>query len=488
MKIALKKILFVLVILFVCSSCSENNAQTNIINVFSKLSFSSPIDIQHAGDNSNRLFIVSQEGIIQVFENNIDVSSSKVFLDIRDQVLNGGEQGLLGLAFHPDYESNGFFYVNYTTNSPRRTVISRFSVSTSDPELADPTTELILLEVEQPYSNHNGGQIAFGPDGFLYISFGDGGSGGDPENRAQNLSTLLGKMLRIDINKNENGKNYSIPTDNPFIGNSENWAEEIYAYGLRNAWRFSFDNAGRLWAADVGQNSWEEISIIENGGNYGWRIMEGFHCFNPSNSCDQDGLISPIWEYGHTSSGGYSITGGYIYEGIHAPDLVNKYVYADFVTGNIWAYDPTNQSNELIINVDSQISTFGVDEYNDLYFADHSSGLIYKFIDDNINSVGVNNPSVFQLNQNYPNPFNPSTVISYSIGDSNDGENFVNLNVFNTLGEKVATLVNDYQTSGYYQIEFNSKNLGSDAITSGVYFYSLKTNNHIETKKMVMLN
>jgi glucose/arabinose dehydrogenase len=488
MKIILGTIIFAFGILFLCSSCSENKAQTNIINVFSKLSFSSPIDIQHAGDNSNRLFIVSQEGVIQVFENNVNVSSSIVFLDIRDQVLYGGEQGLLGLTFHPDYQTNGYFYVNYTSNSPRRTVISRFTVSSSDPDLVDPTSELILLEVEQPYSNHNGGQIAFGPDGYLYISFGDGGSGGDPENRAQNLSTLLGKMVRIDIDKKESGKNYSIPSDNLFTGNSDNWAEEIYAYGLRNAWRFSFDKVGRLWAADVGQNSWEEINLIENGGNYGWRIMEGLHCFNPNDGCDQDGLILPIWEYGHSSSGGYSITGGYIYEGIHYPDLVNKYVYADFVTGNIWAYDPTNQSNELIINVDSQISTFGVDEYNDLYFADYSSGLIYKFVDDNINSVGVNNPSVFQLNQNYPNPFNPSTVISYSIGDSNDGDNFVNLNVFNTLGERIATLVNDYQSSGYYQIEFNSKNLGSDAITSGVYFYRLKTNNHIETKKMIMLH
>ena len=207
-----------------------------------------------------------------MFENNSSVSQSKIFLDIRSKVLFGGEQGLLGLAFHPNYKQNGYFYINYTTSNPRRTVISRFNVSNDNPDLADPNSELILLEIAQPYSNHNGGQTSFGPDGYLYISLGDGGSGGDPQNYAQNPNSLLGKLLRIDVDKNENGNNYAIPVDNPFI-NSPGFRKEIYAYGLRNVWKFSFDSQTKqLWGADVGQNLVEEINLIEKGGNYGMNI------------------------------------------------------------------------------------------------------------------------------------------------------------------------------------------------------------------------
>jgi len=464
------------------------NAQTNIVEAFPNLSFSNPIEIQHANDDSNRLFVVSQSGIINVFENNNTILSSTIFLDIRDKVSFGGELGLLGLAFHPDYKSNGYFYLDYSANNPRRTIISRFTVSSSNPNEADISSELILLEVEQPYSNHNGGKIAFGPDGFLYISLGDGGSGGDPENRAQNLSTLLGKIIRIDIDNQDVEKNYSIPDDNPFKGNNENFAEEIYAYGLRNVWKFSFDSSDRLWAADVGQNAWEEINLIENGGNYGWRIMEGFHCYNPQTGCNQEGLILPILEYNHSSAGGYSITGGYVFEGTSVPELTNKYVYADFVTGNIWAYDPINGSNLLIDNFNAQISTFGIDENNNLYFADYNSGSIFKFVDDNINSIESTKPNVIQLYQNYPNPFNPTTTISYTISNSNEGNKFVTLDVFNTLGEKILVLVDKYQMSGNYQIEFNTKKISQSLITSGVYFYRLRTNDYMEIKKMVILN
>lgn len=463
-------------------------AQTDIVRSFPQLSFSNPVDIQHAGDNSNRLFIVSQEGVIHVFENDDNVSSSTTFLDITSKVLFSGEQGLLGLAFHPNYENNGQFYVNYTTSNPRRTIISRFLVSSTDANLAETTSEQIILEVNQPYSNHNGGQIAFGPDGFLYISFGDGGSGGDPENRSQNRTTLLGKMVRIDIDNQENGKKYSIPDDNPYKNNVDNFAEEIFAYGLRNVWRFSFDSSGNIWGADVGQNKWEEIHIIENGGNYGWRIMEGNHCYNPSNNCDQSNLILPIWEYDHSSSGGYSITGGFVYEGNLVPGLLNKYVYADFVTGNIWAYDLEQSNNSFITKFSAQISTFGIDQNKNLYFADYGSGKIYKFIDENVNSVGSLTPNFHKLEQNYPNPFNPSTIISYSIGNNNGSASFVNLDVFNSLGEKVATLVNDFKGIGNYNIEFNKNSTNQNIISSGVYFYRMRVNDFLATNKMVILN
>ncbi len=481
-------ILLVLIISFTSPFLGIIKAQTNIVRAFPNLSFSSPVDIQFPKDNTNRLFVVSQEGVIHVLENNSDINTSSTFLDIRDSLLFGGEQGLVGLAFHPNFVSNGYFFLNYTRTNPRRTIISRFSVS-ADHNLADPNSEVILLEVDQPYSNHNGGQISFGPDGYLYTSLGDGGSGGDPENRAQNLSSLLGKILRIDVDNQDADKKYSIPNDNPFKGNNLNFAEEIYAYGLRNVWRFSFDDIGRLWAADVGQGSWEEISIIENGGNYGWKIMEGFHCYIPSTNCSQEGLELPVWEYGHNSNGGYSITGGYIYSGASAPELLNKYVYGDFVSGNIWALDPNDSTNTFIRNFNARISTFGVDQNSDLYLADYNSGSIFKFIDDNVNSVSSSTPNLFKLDQNYPNPFNPSTIISYSIPGNigNDGLHYIKLKIFDILGKEITTLVNQEQKSGNYQVEFNAEKL-NQKLSSGVYFYKLSINNLTETKKMLLLN
>jgi len=229
-----------------------------------------PVELTSPSDNSNRVFVVEQKGKIKSFPNQTDVKSTTVFLDIVKKVDSGGEKGLLGLAFHPDYKNNGFFYVNYTRSSPLETIISRFKVSRSNAGSADPTSEEILLRYSQPYSNHNGGKIAFGKDGYLYISAGDGGSGGDPHNNGQDLTSLLGKILRIDVNKSSDGKKYSIPADNPFSGKGKGYRAEIFAYGLRNAWRFNFDDeTGWLWAGDVGQNEIEEIDIVEKGGNYG---------------------------------------------------------------------------------------------------------------------------------------------------------------------------------------------------------------------------
>lgn len=370
-------------ILLIACSTDRNDNGGIVVEAFPKLKFQQPVDIQSPRDGSNKLFVLTQRGIISVFENNPAATSQLVFLDIKEKVLSGGEQGLLGLAFHPDYKNNGYFYLDYTADNPRRTVISRFNVSHDDPNKADPKSELILLEVEQPYSNHNGGQISFGPDGYLYISLGDGGSGGDPLNAGQDLTMLLGSLLRIDVDNTSGSRNYSIPNDNPFKGNNEGFKEEIYAYGLRNVWRFSFDNQNRLWAADVGQNEWEEINIIEKGKNYGWRIMEGNHCYNPAVNCDTTGLVLPIWEYGHNDAGGYSITGGFVYNGRSAPGLKGKYIYADYVVGKIWSLEYSNGivNNKLLIKTNYLISTFGVDENDELYFADHNSGRLYKFVD-----------------------------------------------------------------------------------------------------------
>jgi len=379
----MKKILLPLLAILI--SCTAKNKKTSDIyeEAFPNLTFEFPVDIQSPKDGTNRIFVLSQPGVIYVFDNNSNTKEKKTFLDIREKVLYGGEMGLLGLAFHPNYKENGFFYLDYTTRDPMRTIVSRFQVSSEDPSVAEPSSEEMLLEVEQPYENHNGGQISFGLDGYLYISLGDGGSGGDPLNAGQDLKNLLGKLLRIDVNNTLGETNYTIPEDNPFNGNTSSFKEEIYAYGLRNVWRFSFDKQNRLWAADVGQNKWEEINLIEKGKNYGWRIMEGKHCYNPETDCDTSGLVLPIWEYGHDDMGGFSITGGFVYEGNSAPVLKGKYIYADYVSGRIWQLEFVNNliSNNLLVDTDFAIATFGVDDNSELYFSDYKDkGKLYKFV------------------------------------------------------------------------------------------------------------
>ncbi len=357
-----------------------SSSTLRIARAFSNLSFQAPVDLQNAGDGTNRLFVVEQGGRIHVFENNPEVAAKILFLDIHTKVVSGGERGLLGLAFHPQYSSNGYFYVHYSKAGSGDTVIARYRVSSGNANVADPASELVILEVEQPYTNHNGGTIVFGPDGFLYIALGDGGSGGDPEGHGQNRQTLLGSILRIDVDNPANGGNYGIPSDNPFVGNTQGFKEEIYAYGLRNPWRISFDSqTGRLWAGDVGQGRREEVDIIENGKNYGWNIMEGSICYSPSSGCNLSGLTLPVTDYSH--SVGSSITGGYVYRGTSNPSLIGLYVYADFISGMLWslAYDGINGTNYDLFSTELQISSFGVDENRELYFLSYADGTIYAF-------------------------------------------------------------------------------------------------------------
>lgn len=346
-----------------------------VAEAFPQLNFNRPVDIQNIGDDY--FYVVEQPGVIKVFMNDPDINSADVFLDISSSVDNSdNEEGLLGLAFHPDYQQNGYFFLNYTT-SQATSRISRFSVDPGNAFQADPNSELILLEFSQPFGNHNGGQLAFGSDGYLYIAVGDGGSGGDPQGHGQNTGTLLGSILRIDVDNTSNGLNYGIPSDNPFVGNQSGDREEIFAYGIRNPWRMSFDAVtGQLWVADVGQNEFEEIDIVENGGNYGWKIMEAAECYN-SASCDQTGLIDPYYYYDHSQGDG-SITGGYVYHG--SMDLLKgKYIYADYISGRIWALDTSTPSNELLFSTSHRISTFGVDNQQELYFCS-LAGKIYKLI------------------------------------------------------------------------------------------------------------
>ncbi len=357
---------------------SDVENRFTIQDAFPGLKFKRPLDFQNAGDGSGRVFIVEQGGQIYVIETKPAVKA-ELFLDISNRIDNSGnEMGLLGLAFHPSFKENGLFFVNYTNSTS--TVISKFKTDPSNPNRADPLSEEIILTFTQPYSNHNGGQLAFGPnDGYLYIGVGDGGSGGDPNGNGQNCSTLLGKILRIDINKKDPGLNYGIPPDNPFVNNSQGKREEIYAYGLRNPWRFSFDpQSGRLWAADVGQDRVEEIDLIDKGKNYGWNIMEGSLCYNPPSGCNTSGLELPVYEYQHPL--GDAITGGYLYSGQKLPVLYGAYIYADYGTGLIWGlwYQEGNKpQNFTLANTKLNISSFGIDEDNELYLTSFD-GKIYN--------------------------------------------------------------------------------------------------------------
>ena len=336
----------------------------------------SPVAIAHASDGSGRLFITLQPGRIVIYDGVQLVPAP--FLDISPLVSCCGERGLFSVAFHPEYATNGHFFVNYT-NTAGDTVIARYTVS-ADPDIADPGSAVVFLAIDQPFDNHNGGQLQFGPDGYLYIGMGDGGSGGDPGNRAQNPATLLGKMLRIDVNS---GPPYSIPPSNPFAG-TPGFLDEIWALGLRNPWRFSFDRlTGDLFIADVGQGNREEVNLqpatSPGGENYGWRLMEGTACFNPPSGCNNGSLTLPILEYDHAL--GCSITGGYRYRGMDYPELYGAYFYGDYCSGRIWRATENGGRWTTAVAFDSSfaISSFGEDERGELYLA-HHAGAIYRVV------------------------------------------------------------------------------------------------------------
>ncbi|GGG56721.1 glucose dehydrogenase [Croceivirga lutea] len=363
----------------VSNSDDDSSAEEELVlvNAFENLSFTQPLDLQSPNDDTNRIFVVEKQGAIKVFLNENNVSETSTFLDLSGNLVTDSEQGLLGLAFHPNYAVNGYFYVYYNpTNSISR--ISRFTAS-SAANVADVDSEVVILEIPQTATNHNGGQLVFGADGYLYISSGDGGGNAAD---AQNLSNLLGTILRIDVDNTSNGFNYSIPGDNPFTNNTE-VRNEIFAYGLRNPWRMSFDTqTNALWTGDVGQNAIEEIDIIVSGGNYGWNTLEGSSCYSGDCS-DISDFIAPVFEY-NQSNGDRSITGGFVYRGTTIPALQGKYVYGDFVSGRVWMMNLDGTSNELIEDTGYNIAAFGTDLNQELYLLDLSGG-IYKFTQSQAN-------------------------------------------------------------------------------------------------------
>lgn len=384
MKRIIAPISFALLVLFSCSKDEDDKlvplpeGAVSLVNAFPNLEFSRPLDLQSPDDGTNRIFVAEQGGSIKVFPNDETTQASTTFLDLENRTVSTGELGLLGFAFHPNYSSNGFFYVTYTPTEDMA-LVSRFQVSGTSEDIADIASETILLRIPQPETNHNGGQLAFGPDGYLYIASGDGGGGGDPQGNAQNLENLLGAILRIDVDVPGSEANYSIPSDNPFV-NMNNARGEIYAYGLRNPWRFSFDEQTKsIWTGDVGQGEMEEINVIEKGGNYGWNILEGTSCFG-SDTCDGANTIAPVFEYNHDAND-RSITGGYVYRGDEVSTLKGYYIYGDFISGRIWALDSNlngSPSNQLLVESGLNISSFGTDNANEIYVCSFD-GKIYKF-------------------------------------------------------------------------------------------------------------
>ena len=454
--------------------CSISFAQEIELQTFAT-GLNNPINIKNAGDS--RLFVLEQAGLIQIL--NSDGSKNNTpFLNINPIVLGGGERGLLGLAFHPDYATNGYFYVNYSNNSGN-TVISRFTRSTANPDIADDTSELQLLTYIQPYANHNGGDMAFGPDGYLYISSGDGGSGGDPENRAQNLTTLLGKMLRIDVDGNSNG-NYGIPADNPYAASTINM-REIWAYGLRNPWKFSFDKStGDLWIADVGQDVLEEINMMPStaaGLNYGWRCYEGNSSYNQTGSCPpSSNLTFPIAQYNHTGNGPFkcSITGGFRYRGIANPNFVGLYFFADYCSNEIGMLEQSGANWNMTF---SQVfsgnnwTTFGEDVDGELYIAGIGSDTVFKIVDA---SLSVDENDAFNVKL-FPNPANNEITLDIS----NSTMILQSINIYSVQGKLISS-ISDFNTQ--------SISISTKELTSGMYFVEITNTEDNRTVKKLIKN
>ena len=487
-RVALHCLAFCLVLLNWGISASAGDLESRQLReVFTANGFSQPLFLTHAGDGSDRIFIVEKGGRIKVMANQDDALAS-VFLDLSAVVNTISEGGLLGLAFHPDHRTNGLLYVYYT-HGDLISRVAEFRVS-SNAAVVDAGSERVLWEVPQPASNHNGGQVTFGPDGMLYIGLGDGGAANDRFNNGQAPTTWLAAILRIDVDERSDDLAYGIPPDNPFVGNDDDWREEIWAYGLRNPWRFSFDRAnGQLWAGDVGQGRLEEIDLIEKGGNYGWSIMEGFSCFSPSTGCDQTGLRLPVVDYGRDE--GASVTGGYVYRGRTLGALHGVYVYGDYASRRIWGLrhsegEVVDQAQ--IATCPCSVASFGEDESGELYMVG-LDGSIHVFeplpgeMPTNIELTEQPLPTVSELQQNFPNPFNPSTTIPFTVAEHGP----IELDVFDLLGRPVRSLVSGPVPAGDHAVIWDGSDESGSRVGSGVYLYRLRGHGVDHTRKLMLV-
>ncbi len=447
------------------------HAQTTgaLETAFPGLAFVEPIELTHAGDGSGLVYVAEKAGRVRAVTPATNTAAT--VLDIAGLVRNSGEQGLLGMAFHPSFATNGYLYVHYTgrTNGTNgTTVLARYTRSAANPAVFDPASALVLLNFNQPYNNHNGGKLAFGPDGYLYLSLGDGGDGNDPGNRAQNRALLFGKMLRLDVDRPAGGLNYGIPPSNPFAGNTSGFREEIYAYGLRNMFKFSFDRAtGALWGADVGQSAYEEIDLVTSGGNYGWRVAEGRHCNIPSTGCDRTGFTDPVYEYTHTG-GNCSVTGGFVYRGARNPDLSSRYVFGDYCTGNLWklSYDGTTATRQTIATIGFGLFAFGEDAAGELYVLS-ADGSIQRFVATATAAEGAPAAAAPQLRLATANPFRDRAVVEVSPAASGR----VQVTLTDALGRELAVLLDADVAAG----ERRPVVVDGAGLAPGVYLVRLAT-------------
>ncbi|MEO0560421.1 MAG: PQQ-dependent sugar dehydrogenase [Bacteroidota bacterium] len=411
----------------------------------------SPVELVAAPGQPDRMYIVEQGVAAPGFDARVQTlrlgeTVANTFLDLGARVLRSGEAGFLGLAFHPSYADNGRVFVSYTASAPRRSVISEFTRSASNPLTADPESERVVLEVNQPEGNHNGGQITFGPDGYLYIALGDGGGGGDPEGNGQNTSTLLGSILRIDVDTVPDGEDYGIPDTNPYALTDGPERDEIYAYGFRNPWRFAFDSeTDSLWVMDVGQNAWEEISRVEGGKNYGWGTVEGPACFVPG--CTLSAFEAPVFSYKHDEfTGGFSISGGMVYRGTAMPELQGQVLYADYITRKVWALDTSGSEPDTTLlttlsggPLQAGISALREGPDGEPYVLMHAFGGATRIF--RIESIPVADEEEVpiassSLTLTGPNPFSETTEVTVRLQDGGPAR----VTLHDVLGRELATV------------------------------------------------
>ncbi|WP_295223040.1 PQQ-dependent sugar dehydrogenase [uncultured Chryseobacterium sp.] len=428
------------------------NAQSITLEEF-VTGLTAPVEMVNANDS--RMFVVQQNGIIKILQANGTVNSTN-FLNISSKITYGGERGLLGLAFHPQYPTNGYFFVYYNDTSGNITV-ARYTRSSTNPDVADPSTEKIILNVPKPFDNHNGGSIHFAPDGYLWVVTGDGGSGGDPNNNAQNKNSLLGKLLRLDINATGA---YNIPPGNPFVG--IDGADEVWAYGLRNAWKFNFDTvSGNVMIADVGQGQIEEINrmpLTQSGINYGWRCYEGNSAYNTTGCAAQSTMTFPVAAYDH-SGGKCSITGGYVYRGTQYPALQGRYFFADYCSTQIGSLNPDDSITWSAASTGNNFSTFGVNNQNELFVAAVNSGKIFRVTTSAV--LGTQENDLSTSIKVYPNPAS-KTVFIEGVKDKN-----ATVEIYNFEGRKVLD-----------QGKIDSDNsINISGIPAGAYFININSGN-----------
>lgn len=455
----MKNLLFTLSIF---SSLIVNAQSINLVKFATGLT--SPVEITNANDS--RLFVVQQNGIIKIIQPDGTINPTN-FLNISSKILFNGERGLLGLAFHPQYSTNGYFFVYYN-NTAGNVVLARYSVNSTNPDVADPNSEKILLNIPKPFANHNGGSIHFAPDGKLWVITGDGGSAGDPNNNAQNKNSLLGKMLRLDVDATGP---YNIPPDNPFVGNTIDGADEVWAYGLRNAWKFSFDlTTGNAMIADVGQGAIEEINkmpITQAGINYGWRCYEGNTAYNTTGCPAQSTMTFPVAVYDH-SGGKCSITGGYVYRGTQYPSLQGKYFFADYCSNQIGILNTDNSITWTSAYSGNGFSSFGQDSQKELYVAGVESGKIYKITTGTLHTHENDFPETIKI---YPNPASKQIFISGIKGKNTTAE------IISAEGRKI--LKTDNIT--------NEKGIDISGLTPGVYFINLKSGDYKSYSQKIVI-